>query len=130
MVFKYDSNVSIAVHPQSLVVDNDGVDFFMQVVTTGATSYQWYLDGVAISDLDENYTGSTESLLLINSGPEVEGVYTVEVSDGPFSITSDPAYYLYRGQTSSTCPSDLNNDGELNFFDVSQFIQEFTLGCP
>tara|TARA_R110002073_G_scaffold336260_1_gene531394 strand:+ start:151735 stop:153318 length:1584 start_codon:yes stop_codon:yes gene_type:complete len=130
VVFKYDSNVSIAVHPQSLVVDNDGVDFFMQVVTTGATSYQWYLDGVAISDLDENYTGSTESLLLINSGPEVEGVYTVEVSDGPFSITSDPAYYLYRGQTSSTCPSDLNNDGELNFFDVSQFIQEFTLGCP
>lgn len=130
IVFKYDSNVSIAVQPQSLVVDNDGVDFFMQVVTTGATSYQWYLDGVAISDLDENYTGSTESTLLITSGPEVEGVYTVEVSDGPFSITSDPAYYVYRGQGTSLCPPDLNNDGVLNFFDVSIFIQTYTAGCP
>ncbi len=130
IVFKYESNASIAVQPQSLVVDNDGVDFFMQVVTTGATSYQWYLDGVAISDLDENYTGSTESTLLITSGPEVEGVYTVEVSDGPFSITSDPAYYVYRGQGTSLCPPDLNNDGVLNFFDVSIFIQTYTAGCP
>jgi hypothetical protein len=130
VVFKYDSNVSIAVQPQSLVVDNDGVDFFMQVVATGATSYQWYLDGVAVSDLDEHYTGSTESLLLITSGPEVEGVYTVEVSDGPFTVTSDPAYYVYRGQGTSDCLPDLNNDGVLNFFDVSIFIQTYTAGCP
>lgn len=130
IVFKYDSNVSIAVQPQSLVVENNSVDFFMQVVTTGATSYQWYLDGVAVSDLDENYTGSTESLLLITSGPEVEGVYTVEVSDGPFSITSDPAYYVYRGQDTSDCQADLNNDEVLNFFDVSLFLSEFAAGCP
>ena len=130
VVFKYESNVSIAVQPQSLVVDNDNVDFFMQVVTTGATSYQWYLDGVAVSDLDANYTGSTESVLLIKSGPEVEGVYTVEVSDGPFSITSDPAYYVYRGQNTLSCPADLNNDEVLNFFDVSLFLSEFAAGCP
>lgn len=130
IVFKYDSNVSIAVQPQSLVVDDDSVDFFMQVVATGATSYQWYLDGVAVSDLDENYTGSTESVLLIASGPEVEGVYTVEVSDGPFSITSDPAYYVYRGQNTPSCIADLNNDEMLDFFDVSLFLNEFSAGCP
>ena len=130
VVFKYDSNVSIAVQPQSLVVEDDNVDFFMQVVATGATSYQWYLDGVAISDLDPNYTGTTESVLLITSGPEVEGVYTVEVSDGPFSITSEPAYYLYRGQSAPACPADLTNDEVLNFFDVSAFLQAFSAGCP
>ena len=130
IVFKYDSNVSIAVQPQSLVVEDNGVDFFMQVVATGATSYQWYLDGMAISDLDPNYTGTTESVLLITSGPEVEGVYTVEVSDGPFSITSDPAYYLYRGQSAPACPADLTNDGILNFFDVSAFLSAFGAGCP
>jgi WD40 repeat protein len=130
VVMKYESNVSIAVQPQSLVVENEGVDFFMQVVTTGATSYQWYLDGVAVSDLDENYTGSTESLLVITSGPEVEGVYTVEVSDGPFSITSDPAYYIYRGQSVPACQPDLNDDGQLNFLDVSLFLQQYGAGCP
>jgi len=130
IVFKHDSNVSIAVQPQSLVVDDDGVELFMQVVATGATGYQWYLDGVAISDLDPNFTGATESTLLIVSGPEVEGVYTVEVSDGPLSITSDSAYYVYRGQGTSDCPPDLNNDGVLNFFDVSVFIQTYTAGCP
>ncbi|MBO6513054.1 MAG: hypothetical protein JJ974_03710 [Phycisphaerales bacterium] len=130
VVMKYESNVSIAVQPQSLVVENDGVDFFMQVVATGADSYQWYLDGVPLSDLDVNYTGSYESVLQIKSGPEVEGVYTVEVFDGPFSILSEPAYYLYRGHIAPACPPDFNNDGELDFFDVSQFIQEFTVGCP
>jgi len=130
VVMQYESNVSIAVQPQSLVVDNDSIDFFMQVVATGATSYQWYLDGVAVSDLNENYTGATESTLLIASGPEVEGVYTVEVFDGPFSITSDPAYYIYRGQGTTDCSPDLNNDGVLNFFDVSVFIQAYTAGCP
>ncbi len=130
VVFRYDSNVSIATQPQSLVVEDDSTDFFMQVVATGATSYQWYLDGVAISDLDANYTGTTESVLQIASGPEVEGVYTVEVSDGPFSITSDPAYYVYRGQSTPECTADLTNDGVLDFFDVSAFLDAFGAGCP
>jgi|GEM_PF-1742269 len=130
IVFRYDSNVSIATQPQSLVVEDDSTDFFMQVVATGATSYQWYLDGVAISDLDANYTGTTESVLQIASGPEVEGVYTVEVSDGPFSITSDPAYYVYRGQSTPECTADLTNDGVLDFFDVSAFLDAFGAGCP
>lgn len=130
VVFQYESNVSIAVQPQSLVVDDDSVDFFMQVVATGADSYQWYLDGEPLSDLDVNYTGAYQSVLQINSGPEVEGVYTVEVTDGPFSIISEPAYYIYRGQSADACPPDLNDDGVLDFFDVSMFIQAYTAGCP
>ncbi len=28
------------------------------------------------------------------------------------------------------CPADMNNDGVLNFFDVSTFLSEFGAGCP
>ena len=28
------------------------------------------------------------------------------------------------------CPADLNNDGLLNFFDVSAFIAAYNAGCP
>ncbi|MGJ8637488.1 MAG: WD40 repeat domain-containing protein [Phycisphaerales bacterium] len=131
VVFRYDSNVNIAVQPQSLVVESDGKELNMDVVAPGATAYQWYKDGTAISELDPNYPlGSTQSVLVMQSGPALEGVYTVEVFDGPFSITSEPAYFLYRGESAPVCPPDFNNDGELDFFDVSRFIQEFSEGCP
>lgn len=40
-------------------------------------------------------------------------------SNGPFSFS-----------TLGGCPADLNNDGALNFFDVSLFLQAFNAGCP
>ena len=37
---------------------------------------------------------------------------------------------LTVGEPPCTNPADLNGDGELNFFDVSLFITEFSNGCP
>jgi len=37
---------------------------------------------------------------------------------------------LVGGDAPCTNPADLNGDGELNFFDVSLFITEFSNGCP
>lgn len=37
---------------------------------------------------------------------------------------------LSDGDAPCTNPADLNGDGELNFFDVSLFITEFSNGCP
>lgn len=37
---------------------------------------------------------------------------------------------LEAGEEVCTNPADLNGDGELNFFDVSLFLQAFSEGCP
>lgn len=31
---------------------------------------------------------------------------------------------------SAPCPADFNGDGQLNFFDISEFIEAFNKGCP
>jgi len=35
-----------------------------------------------------------------------------------------------RGSTVCTCPADINGDGDLDFFDVSAFIQLFNAMDP
>jgi DNA-binding beta-propeller fold protein YncE len=48
----------------------------------------------------------------------LNGAYGILLYDHLPSLADDP------------CPADLNNDGELNFFDVSQFLNLFSAGCP
>lgn len=130
-IFRFDGRATIAVQPQSLVVDQDNLELFMQVVATVASGYQWFFDGNPISEDDPNYTGVDQSLMVINSGPDVEGVYHAEVYDGPFTIRSEDAYYVYRGPGhQDACPADLTNDGVLDFFDVSAFLSAYGAGCP
>ncbi len=129
-IFRFDPPILIAQQPQDLVVDIPNQDFFMQVVASNAASYQWFFDGQPITD-GPSYVGSDTSVLVITSGPEIEGQYKVEITSAGFgSIFSDPAYYVYRGDVAPACQPDLNNDGDLDFFDVSMFIQIFTAGCP
>ncbi|MFK7884371.1 MAG: hypothetical protein AB8F26_09355, partial [Phycisphaerales bacterium] len=122
--------ILIAVQPQDLVVDIPNQDFFMQVVASNAASYQWFFDGQPITD-GPSYVGSDTSVLVITSGPEVEGQYFVEVTSAGFgSVISDPAYYVYRGESLPDCPADFNGDEMLNFFDVVEYINAFNAGCP
>lgn len=129
-IFRFDPPILIAQQPQDLVVDIPNQDFFMQVVASNAASYQWYFDGQPITD-GPSYVGSDTSVLVITSGPEVEGQYKVEITSAGFgSVFSDPAYYVYRGESGFECRADFNDDGQVNFFDVQFFIQEFSVGCP
>lgn len=54
-----------------------------------------------------------------DAGPTMTG--------GPFSLSG--GFWPGVGNT-PPCPADLNNDGVLNFFDVSAFITAFNSGQP
>jgi hypothetical protein len=129
-IFRFDPPILIAQQPQDLVVDSAGQDFFMQIVASNASSYQWFFDGQPISD-GPSYTGSDTSVLVITSGPEVEGQYSIEVASAGFgSVISDPAYFVYRGESGFECRADFTGDEMLDIFDVFGFLDAFNMGCP
>ena len=78
----------------------------------------------------ENWYDTPETK--VNSmDPESEGAYTCEVTSVSTSaVMSEPGYLVFQGATAPACPADLTDDGVLNFFDVSAFIQAFSAGCP
>ena len=47
--------------------------------------------------------------------------------DDDNGISSGSAYLF---STVVPCPADFNDDGHLNFFDVSVFLTAFAAGCP
>lgn len=47
-----------------------------------------------------------------------------------WELCIDLGAYEYQPEDTPVCEADLNNDGLLNFFDVSQFLAAFTAGCP
>ena len=53
---------------------------------------------------------------------------TFDTGIGPAPVSDMGAYEF--GSTLSTCPPDLNNDGALDFFDISAFLTAFTSMDP
>ncbi len=52
---------------------------------------------------------------------------------GPVGINNlayDETYGAWQYSSGSTCPADINDDGQLNFFDVSLFLQAFGAQDP
>ncbi len=130
IVTHFRTGSSITMQPQSHVTDMPGFGIQMQVIATNATEYRWFKDGAEIAD-GPLYTGSTTSILDINAGPETEGAYTCEVTSVSTSaVTSEPGYLVYQGASAPACQADFNGDGVLDFFDVSMFLQAFSVGCP
>ena len=82
---------SIVAQPTGAVTPVGGSTNFTVVAsgsTTGLTSYQWRLNGVAIP-------GATNATLALNNVQLAHyGSYTVVVSDGLYSVTSAPASLL------------------------------------
>lgn len=129
-VTHFRTGSTITMHPQSHVTDIAGFSPLMQVIATNATDYRWFKDGVEVSD-GPMYGGATTSVLAINAGPETEGAYTCEVTSVSTSaVMSEPGYLVYQGVSEPACRADFTEDGTLNFFDVSAFLQQFGNGCP
>lgn len=42
----------------------------------------------------------------------------------------DQGAYEFQPEAAPACTADLNNDGMLNFFDVSTFLSAYSAGCP
>jgi len=129
-VTHYQTGSTITMQPQSFVTDVAGFGQLMQVFATNATDYRWFKDGVEVNS-GPLYGGATTSVLAINAGPETEGAYTCEVTSVSTStVLSDPGYLVFQGASAPACVADLNGDEVLDFFDVSAFLQAFSVGCP
>jgi autotransporter-associated beta strand protein len=86
IVFEVFGPPVIAAQPQSLTVLMGGMAIFSVAVNNSpGLGYQWFKDGVAI----EGATGS--SLTILNAQAADIGSYTIVVSNGAGSVTSDAA---------------------------------------
>ncbi|HCT44442.1 MAG: hypothetical protein CMJ35_00640 [Phycisphaerae bacterium] len=72
-------------------------------------------------------TGGTQSWYFYNPKQNFDNLgdspYILHMSEGPF-----PSAWMLRahGEPADTCVADLNNDGTLDFFDVSAFLSAFS----
>ncbi|MDX1450936.1 MAG: immunoglobulin domain-containing protein [Oleiphilaceae bacterium] len=80
------SNFHISSHPNSLSVDaGDSAHFSVGVSGGNNLNFQWFVDGIEL-------VGATSSTLSINAVQQIdEGVYSVRVSDGSQTLTSNGA---------------------------------------
>jgi hypothetical protein len=128
-VYQFSTGATITLQPQSFVLDEPAIAT-MQVAAPNGVDYQWFKDDELIEN-GPNFDGVTTNTLNITAGPETEGAYTCRVtSEATSDVFSEPGYLVYQGASAPACQADFNDDGLLNFFDVSLFIQAYTAGCP
>jgi len=102
----------------------------LSLVASGGATYQWSLNGKPLED-GKSVSGANSPSLSLIASAELEGVYSCVVSNPFSSTTSTPVVLGVQVEgNNDSCVVDLNNDGSLNFFDVSLFLQLFGMGCP
>jgi len=122
-----DTVPTIVSQPQDVTV-NEGDTIILAVQTDNplAQTFQWRKDGVPLSD-DARISGSTTSALTITPAQLADaGSYDVVVSDlsGLCSVTSNPAIVTVN-TGGTTCPEDLNGDGNIDLQDLSVLLNNF-----
>ena len=115
----------------SLVAAAEDAEFSI-ALTSGATplTYQWRKDGEELADSDGISGANTPTLTIAGVNTGDQGFYDCVVSNPQGTRTSSQALLAVQGGGGSACTADLNNDGALNFFDVSAFISAYSAGCP
>ncbi|MBL4697719.1 MAG: FG-GAP repeat protein [Phycisphaerales bacterium] len=115
--------------PQSTIVDaGETASFELVLNDETGVSYQWRHDGVDLAD-GNNITGTNTTTLQIIAEASDVGFYDCVYSTQTASFLTDQAALGVRPDPNA-CVADLTNDGILNFFDVSAFLQAFGKGCP
>ncbi len=130
MDIAYDANPIIE-QPESVLVDVGDVATLHVESFDSSSTYQWRKQGMNLSN-DARISGvNTNTLTILDAQLTDTNAYTCRVvdSDGEAGI-SQPALIAVRGEEEPECVGDLNDDGVLNFFDVSEFLQAFNNGCP
>ncbi|MGV6813731.1 MAG: immunoglobulin domain-containing protein [Phycisphaerales bacterium] len=111
---------------------NQGMTGVLELVPSDTeSSYQWFHNGVVIND-NERVSGATTNKLIISDAmPSDTNTYscTVLATNGDQQMSDEVVFAVRESQTPE-CTADLNDDGTLNFFDVSAFLQAFGAGCP
>jgi len=118
-------------HPVNAIANQGTTQSFEVNPSDELSTYQWSRNGSPLID-DGRISGSTENKLIINNAMLSDSdtyTCTVTTSLGE-SQTSNHAIFAVRGSTEPVCEADWTNDGELDFFDVSAFLQALLAGCP
>ncbi len=94
-------------------------------VTANGTSWQWYRNGVAISN-DSRFFGTTTPIMTI-LGVAVgdAGFYHCVATNGCASKSSNASLVAVY----NPCAADFNGDGAVDFFDYLDFVAAFSSGC-
>ncbi len=79
------------------------------------------LSTVTIVTLETDYAGQDRNL----DDPD-----TSNIGVPAWALNIDMGAYEYQPNAQPDCLADLNGDGVLDFFDVSQYLNLFSAGCP
>ena len=112
----------------TIVAPDETAEFSVLLSGKTITNFQWRRNGINLVDT-VNIVGSQSSTLQIVASEEDIATYDCIVTDIFGSTTTNPVV-LAIIPNPNPCVADINNDGTLNFFDVSAFLQAFTAGCP
>ncbi|MDA7916498.1 immunoglobulin domain-containing protein, partial [Verrucomicrobia bacterium] len=116
---------TITMAPPAFVQVDKGTSVTLEVQATGATTYQWKLDGSVL-------TGETESTLTIDAAqPANAGVYTVVVGNNCDSVETGPTQLAIRHLSNAKFANGkfgFKMDGEANemwIFQVSTDLKNW-----
>jgi hypothetical protein len=120
--------VTFDLQPVGILIDAGGVAQFTVQVSpdAGPVTYQWRRNGEPLANTGFVSGVDTPTLSISPVFASDTDVYDAVVTNVTGPLASAPALLSVR----DTCPADLNNDGVLNFFDVTGYIQSFNAGCP
>jgi hypothetical protein len=115
--------------PASLVVTaGQTAELTTAASSINAVQYQWRRDGTVLAD-GGNISGAQSPTLSIVATPDDAGYYDCVLTNATASTTTEQAVLSVRPDPNA-CFVDVNNDGLVNFFDISLFINAFNAGCP
>ncbi len=121
----------IVQHPISKIVDLGTTGTLEVNPSDGLSTFQWFRNGTPLTD-DGRISGTTTNKLIINDAMFSDtNTYTcgVMASNGDQQM-SDEVIFAVRGSQAPDCIADINNDGRLNFLDISEYLSQYSSGCP
>lgn len=122
----------IAEQPESVVAEaGSGAAFSVGLAGNTPVSYQWRKNGQALVDGDGIDGVHSPTLTLGSVVPGDVGLYECVLSNSFGTRVSQSAVLAVLDGDAPDCPADLALPfGELNFFDVAEFLNLYNTACP
>ncbi len=116
-----DANGNFSADP--MFVDTVGGDYTLAAGSPAidAGNSRGLLGSVNVLDVQTDLNGDVRNL-------DDQSITNTGVSTWELCI--DLGAFEFQPEQAASCTADLNNDGILNFFDVSAFINAYSTGCP